>query len=126
MPTIFDVIRFWKRRDHGCPTADLANPVQDDFRSSVISLDRANDFDRAAFEPSHVTDIFKVARKNDHCEWARLLIFAEVQKVNALDSDLHANDLSGHAFDFTDMVSGFVQLDAVRGVKIGWCPNEGQ
>jgi hypothetical protein len=55
---IFDVVVLGQRRDHGGTSGDLADAVENDLRAAVVEFDRSMNFNRSAFEPSDVADIF--------------------------------------------------------------------
>ena len=113
MAAILHVVVLRQRRDHCCSVLNLTDPVQDDFRSPVIKLHVAVDFDGAAGEAPNVADILQVAGKDDHCERACDLVFAEIEEMDATLADLYAQDLTGHALCFADVLAGFVDRDTV-------------
>src|SRR5579885_1440203 len=100
MSAILDVVRLRQRRDHGRAACDLADPAQDDLRSSVIRFYRAVNLDAAPSQPANVPNVLQITGEGHHRERTRHLVLAEVEKVNAFGANLHAHYLAGHALGF--------------------------
>lgn len=53
--------------------------------------------------------------KHHDCERAGLLVPTEIEKVNAFGAAFDAQNFSGNALDFADVLAGFLNRDAVGG-----------
>ena len=73
------------------------------------------DFDDASCEAADVAYILQVGRKDHDREGAGHLIFAEVHEMHPFGADFHAQDFSGHAFSFSDVLAGLANGEAVGG-----------
>ena len=58
--------------------------------------------------------------ENHDREGARHSVFTEIEEVNSLDADFDPYHLSHHAFHLTDVLSGFVDRNAIGGVRGAW------
>ena len=83
----------------------------------IIEFQGSTDLNFASSEAANVADVFEIVREDDDCEGTGDLILTEVEKVHALDADLHADDGTSHAPAFADVLASFVNLDAVGGGK---------
>ena len=115
MAAILHVVALWQGRDHRRSAADLADAAQYDLRPSFIEFDVPHDLDRSSRQPTHVANVFQIVGEDDYHERTRGLIFAEVEEVHSALTNFHAEHLSGDAFCFVDVISGFLKGNAIRG-----------
>lgn len=113
MALLFYVVVFGQRGDHGGAVGELADAAQDDFGTAVVELYFSVNLDQLSGEAADVAHIFQVGGEYDYAEGAGHLILAEIDVVNAFASSLDAEDFSGDAFFFADVVGGFLDGDAV-------------
>ncbi|PYQ43176.1 MAG: hypothetical protein DMG99_07105 [Acidobacteria bacterium] len=114
-PSIFHIVVFGKRRDHGGAAFDLADAVQDDLRAAIVHFYRAADLDVASGEQANITHILKITGEDYDGERTGQGILAEIQEVNAFVPYLHLQDFSADAFSFADVFGGFMNGEAVSG-----------
>ena len=110
---ILDIVVLGHGWDHRRAARDLADAAENDLGAAVVEFDGTADFDDASGEAADVADILQVGGKDDHAEGAGHLVFAEIDVVDAFDSSFYAQDFSGDAFFFADVVGGFLDGDAV-------------
>ena len=91
----------------------MADAAQDDFGAAVVEFYFSVNLDELPGEAADVADIFQVGREDDYAEGAGHLVLAEVDVVDAFASSFYAEDFSGDAFVFADVVGGFLDGDAV-------------
>ena len=113
--SIFYVVILGQRRNHGRPSADLADSAQNDLRSTVIHLDVPANLDRPSRKVPHVAHILQIVGKDDYRKWAGHLVVAEIQKVNTFGSNFHPQNFPAHAFGLTHMLSRLLDGEAVGG-----------
>jgi hypothetical protein len=109
----FYVVVLGQGRDHGGTVGELADAAQDNFGAAVVEFYFSVNLNELSGEAADVADIFQVGGEDDHAEGASHLVLAEVDVVDAFDSSLDAEDFSGDAFVFADVVGGFLDGDAV-------------
>jgi len=110
---LFYVVVLGKRRDHSGAIGELADAAQDDFGAAVVEFYFSVNLDQLSGQAADVADIFQVGGEDDDAERASHLVLAEVDVVDAFASSFDAEDFSGDAFVFADVVGGFLDGDAV-------------
>jgi len=110
---LFCVVVFGQGRDHSGSVGELSDAAEDDFGAAVVELYSSVNLDQLSGEAADVADIFQVGGEDDYAERAGHLILAEIDVVDAFTSSLDAEDFSGDAFVFADVVGGFLNGDAV-------------
>jgi hypothetical protein len=110
---VFDVIILGQGRDHCRSALDLADPPQDDLRPPVVTFEGSTDFNCASSEAADIAYNFQIWSENDHREWARHLVFAEIQEVNPFGTNSHAKDLARYASGLANVLRGLTDQNAV-------------
>jgi hypothetical protein len=113
MALFLDIIVLGQCRDEISAARDLADSIENYFGPAVVELHFSVNLDIAARESANVPHVFQVVREDDDCERASHLVFAEVEKVDALVPHRNAAHLAGHAFSFSNMLAGLLNGKAV-------------
>jgi hypothetical protein len=113
--TIFYVVIFGERGNHGGVPGNLADTVQYDLRAPVVKFNGSVNFDAATLQAPYVADIFQSGREDDDRKGTGHLIFAEVEEMDAFIPDSYFEDFARDAFGFTHVLASFVNRNAVGG-----------
>src|SRR6266567_914462 len=112
---VFNIVVFGQGRNHGSTTADLADTVQNDLRTTVVKFEGAVDFDGAAFEMAHIPNVLQSGREHHDREGASHLILTEVEEMYSLRSYFYFEDFARDAFRFANVLARFVNGNTIRG-----------
>ena len=120
------VVRGHRRKQPERGIAQLLGPAQDNLRSPAKILDGPLDFNLLAFQLVNVSQLFKIGRENDHNEWARLGVVAEIEELGAVAAIFYVQHGSTDALSRAHMPAGFREPDAIKLGRIGRGANPAQ
>lgn len=115
----FDVEVLGQRGQMRSAIAQLLEIAQHDFGAGVVLLDLSLNRDCPALQLANIANGLEICSKDDHGEWAGVVIGAEIEEGDAVMALFDAHYGTTHAVLLADLFCGFGDGQALRGIEVG-------